>query len=84
MTSEPSDNRRHHSYSYNSKKNNCLTHSSTYYNRFSCRSCGAKLTAIKKCIVCKKPTLWHCENCDTEYDAVHHNHSYIENFVDCY
>ena len=78
MTSETSNDRKYHSYAYNNKKANYFTHSSTHYNRFSCRSCGAKLIVIKKCIVCNEPILWHCENCDITYDRLHHKHSYFE------
>ena len=82
MPSEYFKNIRYHPYPYNSKKTNCFTYNSTHYNKFSCRNCGAKIIVIRKCIVCKEPILWHCENCDISYDSIHHQHSYIETSVD--
>ena len=39
-----------------------------------CRQCGQNLKEIKKCQICKKPTQFHCNNCNSKTnEEVHLN-----------
>lgn len=41
------------------------------YNRQSCRECGAYLTALMQCAVCREDIGWVCGKCGRNEDAVH-------------
>lgn len=45
-----------------------------YYNR-SCRACGAHLTPISLCNICKEYVSWTCGKC-LKMDDVTHRHNY--------
>ena len=40
-------------------------------NKQCCRGCGAMMSPVSECPVCKENTSWICSRCDTTADVTH-------------
>ncbi|HEY3527112.1 MAG TPA: hypothetical protein VGK47_13000 [Nitrososphaeraceae archaeon] len=40
-------------------------------NKQCCRGCGATMSPVSECPVCKENTSWICSRCDTAADVTH-------------